>query len=65
MNISIGDFFDLLLVIPSLAEQKQIACLLNATNRELELLEEKLLALRTQKKGLMQKLLTGRVRVTV
>ena len=42
-------------------EQKQIAGILNATDSEITLLEKKLSALREQKRGLMQKLLTGQV----
>jgi len=51
--------------LPSLAEQHRIAAVLQACNREIELLTQKRDALRRQKKGLMQRLLTGRVRVSV
>jgi type I restriction enzyme S subunit len=47
----------------SLDEQKKIAGVLQACDRELELLRNLLDALKEQKKGLMQKLLTGQVRV--
>lgn len=49
--------------IPSLDEQKRIADVLQTCDREIELLEQKRDALQRQKKGLMQRLLTGRVRV--
>jgi type I restriction enzyme S subunit len=51
--------------IPSLEEQKKIAAVLQACDREIDLLEQKRDALQRQKKGLMQRLLTGRVRVEV
>lgn len=51
--------------LPPLAEQQKIAAVLNVADREIDLLEQQLAALREQKKGLMQKLLTGQVRVKV
>ena len=42
-----------------------IVDLLNNMNTEIELLEKELEALKLQKKGLMQRLLTGEVRVKV
>jgi type I restriction enzyme S subunit len=47
----------------SLEEQRAIAAVLDTADREIKSLEEKLEALRQQKKGLMQRLLTGQVRV--
>jgi type I restriction enzyme S subunit len=47
----------------SLGEQRRIATVLNACDREVDLLRRKRDALQQQKKGLMQRLLTGRVRV--
>lgn len=49
--------------IPSLPEQRRIAAVLQACDAEIALLGQKLVALRRQKQGLMQQLLTGRVRV--
>lgn len=51
------------LQLPCMAEQRKIAALLNALDSELSLLTRQLAALKTQKKGLMRKLLTGEVRV--
>ena len=51
--------------LPSLPEQRKIAAVLSACDREIELLHEKLDALKKQKKGLMQQLLTGKVRVAI
>ncbi len=53
------------LSLPSIAEQQKIAAVLNLCDREIRLLNEQLAALKTQKQGLMQKLLTGQVRVQV
>ena len=51
------------LQLPSLKEQKAIAEVLNTADKEIDLLEKELEALKLQKKGLMQLLLTGIVRV--
>jgi type I restriction enzyme S subunit len=48
---------------PTLAEQQKIAAVLAVADREIELLEYQLATLKEQKKGLMQKLLTGQVRL--
>ncbi len=55
---------DMKIVLPnSLAEQKKIAQVLSACDKEIELLKSKFQCLKTQKKGLMQRLLNGEVRV--
>jgi type I restriction enzyme S subunit len=51
--------------LPSHEEQRKIAGLLNAIDCEITLLTQQLAALKTQKRGLMRKLLTGEVRVKV
>lgn len=51
--------------IPDLDEQKAIAEVLSTADDEINLLKQKLTALKEQKKGLMQQLLTGKVRVIV
>jgi type I restriction enzyme, S subunit len=50
-------------VPPTVAEQAKIGDSLEACDREIELLEKQLAALKEQKRGLMQKLLTGEIRV--
>lgn len=50
---------------PSLKEQKEISKLLCMFDKEITLLEQELDLLKQQKKGLMQLLLTGKVRVKV
>ncbi len=52
------------LFIPTIEEQKAIANVLSTIDKEIELLEQELETLKLQKKGLMQLLLTGIVRVT-
>ena len=57
---------DLLLLkikLPPLEEQQKIAQVLTTADKEIELLKKELEALKEQKRGLMQKLLTGEVRV--
>jgi len=54
-----------LISLPSLQEQRRIATVLRTCDEEIDLLNRKLVALQRQKKGLMQRLLTGRVRVKV
>ena len=49
--------------LPSLSEQTAIAEILATADRELQLQKEKLAQLQTQKKGLMQVLLTGKKRL--
>lgn len=64
-QVSYEDFSFLKLPYPSFEEQEAIAEVLNDAGTELKLLEQKLSALQKQKKGLMQKLLTGEVRVNI
>lgn len=63
VRIYFSDLAELPLKLPPIEEQKAIAGVLNTQEREIKLLQKKLDALRRQKKGLMQQLLTGRVRV--
>ena len=51
------------IIIPPLSEQRAIVNILSQAEAELRTTEEKLHTLKLQKKGLMQKLLTGEVRV--
>ena len=50
---------------PTAREQAKIVDVLSTCDREIELLQQQLAALKEQKRGLMQKLLTGEVRVKV
>lgn len=51
--------------LPSKPEQEKIALTMRLLEQEIELLQSQLAALKQQKRGLMQKLLTGAVRVEV
>ncbi len=51
--------------LPSFAKQKKIGDLFVLFDRELLLLNQKMTILKLQKKGLMQQLLTGKIRVNV
>lgn len=63
LNLSSSDFFKLPIHLPELMEQRKIGEVLNLADDELWQLEAKLTALIARKKGLMQKLLTGQIRV--
>ena len=65
VRIYFDDLGELRLRLPTLEEQKRIAAVLDTLDREISLLRSELKALKQQKKGLMQKLLTGEIRVKV
>lgn len=65
LNITDSDFFAILVPVPAIKEQRAIASVLTAADAEIAALERKLTALREQKRGLMQQLLTGAIRVGV
>ncbi len=62
-QISFEDFAYMKLPVPSIKEQEIIAELLDRCSEEIKLLNKKQSTLETQKHGLMQKLLTGEIRV--
>jgi len=64
-QVSYEDFSILKLPYPDVEEQEAIAKVLDAAINEVKLHEHKFGALQQQKKGLMQKLLTGEVRVKI
>ena len=63
-QINYGDFSFMTLPFPPVEEQEAVANTINLADQELKLLQSKADALREQKKGLMQQLLTGKIRVT-
>lgn len=65
LNLNSNNFFKIKFKIPQIEEQQKIVDVLNSYDREIELLNLKLEKLKEQKKGLMQKLLTGQMRVKV
>lgn len=64
-NLSKNEIMKLKVKLPPLLEQQKIAEVLSLADDELSLLKKELEELKQQKKGLMQKLLTGEVRVKV
>jgi len=59
------DFAHIHIPLPSLDEQREINAVLDDARLEIVLLQAQVKALKTQKRGLMQKLLTGQWRVNV
>lgn len=64
LNLNVEDFFRCRVPAPPVGDQKRIAETLSTAKRELSLIEEEIAAVQRQKRGLMQKLLTGEWRVT-
>lgn len=64
-NINLKQIGNLPLKFPSLAEQDMIVAALNAAGEEVDALTDNITKLRTEKKALMQQLLTGKRRVVV
>lgn len=64
-NLSKNELMKLKIIIPSLEEQTAIANILSTADSEIQAEKEKLTALKSQKKGLMQQLLTGKKRVSI
>lgn len=60
-----SDFLKLKIPVPNIKEQKIIAEVLDKAGEEILLYKEKIANLQLQKKGLMQQLLTGKVRVKI
>lgn len=57
-----SNFLDLNIPVPPIEEQRNAVEVLNTANHELKQYQEKLEVLKLQKKGLMQQLLTGKIR---
>lgn len=64
-QISYSDLSSVKIPYPPIDEQQKIAKVLNNCDEEIRLLGKKLEMLKQQKKGLMQKLLTGEIRVKI
>lgn len=65
LNVTPSDFFSLKITIPGFEEQAAIAQVLQAADKEIQLLKAKTDKLREQKKGMMQQLLTGKKRLKI
>lgn len=63
LNLYSDDFYSCRVPVPPIDEQRQIARALTTAKQELALIDDEILALTRQKRGLMQKLLTGEWRV--
>jgi type I restriction enzyme S subunit len=63
LNCKYPDFCQVKVRIPTKEEQTAIASVLVKADKEIELAKEKLSNLQSQKRGLMQQLLTGRKRI--
>jgi len=63
LNLNPEDFFNCRVPVPPVEEQRAIAAALSAAKKELSLLDAQINAFKQQKRGLMQKLLTGEWRV--
>ena len=65
LNVTPTDFFSLVMLLPTLPEQNAIAEVLTTADDEIATNRKKLDAMRLQKRGLMQQLLTGKTRVNI
>ena len=63
LNVTPADFFNMRMRIPDIDEQNAIATVLVNADKEIELAKDKLTSLQSQKRGLMQQLLTGKKRI--
>ena len=63
LNLKYNSFSQVKVLVPSIEEQQGVAKVLSTADYEIKQLEKKLQALEKQKRGLMQKLLTGEMRV--
>ena len=64
-TLSIKDFNETKANLPPVKEQQKIAQVLSTADKEIELLKSELESLKEQKRGLMQRLLSGDVRVKI
>lgn len=64
-NLTTTILKDFILSFPEIAEQQKIASILGAADKEIDLLKKELSELQGQKRGLMQQLLTGEVRIKI
>lgn len=63
LNVTADEFLDIDIFLPPLPLQTKIAAVLDAATTELRLLRDQRTAVDKQKRGLMQQLLTGSIRV--
>jgi type I restriction enzyme, S subunit len=63
LNLSIPTFFDIKIRVPEINVQNKIAMIFETVDCEINLLAQYLENLKNQKQGLMQQLLTGKIRI--
>lgn len=64
-NIGLKELESITVPVPKIKEQSKIALVLSAIDEEIQSLKDELEAIKLQKKGLMQQLLTGKIRVKI
>lgn len=65
LNMNVNDFFNIKVIVPEFEMQNKIYNILFRIDNKIELLKSKQIQYEKLKKGLMQKLLTGKVKVNV
>ena len=65
MTFDLNTFMSYNMPLPSINEQYAIVSFMESINKEIELAKEKLVNLQSQKRGLMQQLLSGKKRITI
>ena len=65
LNLNKADFFSIKVPLPNFQEQRKIASVLTAADTEIQIHQKQLAGLKEQKKGMMQQLLTGKLRVII
>lgn len=63
LNITKSDFFGMKVFLPEQEQQRKVKSLLNSSKKEIDLLKRLTEKYKAQKRGLMQKLLTGEWRI--
>lgn len=63
LNVAPSDFFNMQIVLPNIEEQRAIALVLICADNDITQAKAKLSNLQSQKRGLMQQLLTGKKRI--
>lgn len=64
-DLNHSDFYSIQINLPELAEQQKIGAVLTASDNQIKALQQQLRKLKTQKQGVMQQLLTGKIRVKI
>ena len=63
MTFDFKSFLKMKITLPSLLEQEKITKIIDTAEKEIQIEKQKLADLQKQRKGLMQQLLTGKVRL--